>query len=301
VDNDAVKDSLESLENKVAALPWRVLNDSVEALRERYLDRTLALDGLELTFTRQALLRAAAKYGRALAHTLDMYDEIVRQRGAGEFDFEVSVDETETPSSAEEHFYMANELSRRGVRITSLAPRFEGRFEKGVDYIGDRDAFAASLAQHARIARHFRYKLSLHSGSDKLSIYPLFAAATGGMAHVKTAGTSYLEALRTLAVVDPGLFREILTLARERYPKDRATYHVSADAARVPEAQSLSDPALPGLLDQFDAREVLHVTFGSVLTEFGTRLNMTLRAHESAYDDALARHFDKHLAALAGA
>jgi len=206
------------------------------------------------------------------------------------------VDETETPTSVHEHFYIAGELKRLGVRWVSLAPRFVGRFEKGVDYIGDLDHFEAELARHAAVARYFGgYKLSLHSGSDKFSIYPLAARHTGGRVHLKTAGTSYLEALRVIAQVEPGFFREMLAFARERYETDRATYHVSAQLDKVPAPETLADANLPGLLEQFDARQVLHVTFGSVLDRFGDQLKAALAAHEEAHYAALARHFEKHL------
>jgi hypothetical protein len=116
------------------------------------------------------------------------------------------------------------------------------------------------------------------------------------MVHVKTAGTSFLEALRSIAQVDVHLFREILGLARERYETDRATYHVSAELAKVPVSEDLDDTALPGLLEQFDAREVLHVTFGSILDRFGDRLRATLEENEQLYSTVLAAHFEKHLA-----
>lgn len=296
VDNAAPNDSLTALEQKTAALPWDTLNDSPEELRARYVKKSFAFSEFVITFTDEVLLGAAAKYGRALAHAVTMYREIARQKEGGEFDFEVSVDETELPTSTAEHFYIANELARLNVRATSLAPRFIGRFEKGVDYIGDLDALTENLEQHARIARHFKYKLSLHSGSDKLSMYPLFAASTQGLAHVKTAGTSYLEALRTIAHVNPKLFREILALAREHYATDRATYHVSAEVERVRAPEQLTDAQLPELLDEFDAREVLHVTFGSALSRFGTEIHATLRAHETEYAETLQTHFARHLA-----
>src|SRR4029079_5297131 len=108
-----------------------------------------------------------------------------------------------------------------------------------------------------------------------------------GMVHLKTAGTSYLEALRVMAVVDTALFREILAFARERYEQDRASYHVSGEVRRVPAPADLPDARLPGLLDDFDARQVLHVTFGSSLARFGARLKAALRAHEADYDAAL--------------
>ena len=133
----------------------------------------------------------------------------------------MSVDETDTPTSHAEHLFIARELRRLGVRWVSLAPRYVGRFEKGVDYIGDLGAFEADFAGHAAIARALGpYKLSLHTGSDKFSIYDIATRSAGGLLHLKTAGTSYLEALRATASFDPTLFREILALAH-RAVRDR--------------------------------------------------------------------------------
>ena len=184
----------------------------------------------------------------------------------------------------------------------SLAPRYVGRFEKGSDYIpssgiaGDLDEFDRSLAEHAAIARAMGpYKLSIHTGSDKFSIYPLFARHAGHLVHLKTAGTSYLEALRAVARVEPDFFRDILALAIERYEEDRVTYHVSARADRVPQPESLTDQDLPAVLDHFDAREALHVTFGSALDRYRDRLFSFLDAHEQEHYAALEAHFLRHL------
>jgi hypothetical protein len=180
-----------------------------------------------------------------------------------------------------------------------MAPRYVGRFEKGVDYIGNLDEFEAELSQHAAIARALGpYKLSLHSGSDKFSIYPIAARHTRGLIHLKTAGTSYLEALRAIASTDTSLFREILALSRERYDTDRATYHVSAQLNRVPEPEALPEVDLPRLLDQFDARQVLHVAYGSVLDRFADRLLASLRENAGQYAVLLKAHFDRHLSPL---
>jgi len=212
--------------------------------------------------------------------------------------------ETSSPTSVAEHIYIAGELGRLGVRWVSLAPRFVGEFEKGVDYIGDLEVFSTEFARHAAVARKLGpYKLSLHSGSDKFSIYPIAARLTGDasggndgpLVHVKTAGTSYLEALRTVARVDVDLFREILQLARDRYETDRATYHVSARLEKVPAEETFADDDLPGMLNDFDAREVLHVTFGSVLDAYGNRLREALRLNHNVYGEGLAAHFEKHL------
>jgi len=181
----------------------------------------------------------------------------------------------------------------------SLAPRYVGRFEKGVDFIGDVAEFEEDIEVHAAIARTVSpdgpYKLSLHSGSDKFSIYPAFVRQTMGLAHLKTAGTSYLEALRTVSALDADLFREIYDFARGRYEEDRASYHVSASTDRAPD--SVGDAELPALLESFDAREILHVTFGSVLKEarFRDRLLGLLREHSEHYAAGLERHFLRHL------
>ena len=295
VDNAADTDPVAVLREKAAAasrgtgreLEW-------DALAARYLCASVAEPAWG-SFGEETLLRAVAKYGHAITHTVEMFRQLAGLKD--DFDFEVSVDESDSPTTPLEHFFIASELTRAGVRFTSLAPRFIGRFEKGVDYIGDLGALDAELARHAAVTRHFEsYKLSLHSGSDKFSVYPLIVRHWGARIHVKTAGTSYLEALRTLAVTEPVLFRRILELARERYPADRATYHVSADVAQVPATPT--DAELPGLLDDCHAREVLHVTFGSALAQHGTEVKAALVRHAGVYQANLQHHLGRHLALL---
>jgi len=121
-------------------------------------------------------------------------------------------------------------------------------------------------------------------------VYPLIAKHWGERIHVKTAGTSYLEALRVLAEQEPDLFLKIYSLGRECYEIDKRTYHVSARLDRLP---SMDD--LPSLLNDFHAREVLHVTFGSALAQFGLELKAALVKHNDTYYEGLKAHFDKHL------
>ncbi len=295
VDAEADTASAAALERKIAELPWADLDSSPADLRARYGGRRFDLDDRRVELDHAAVARAAAKYGRAVAHVARLYRHLAAR--AIPFELEVSVDETETPTSLVEHIYIASELRRLGVQWVSLAPRYVGRFEKGIDYIGDLDALAEALAGHAAVARALGpYKLSLHSGSDKFSVYPLMASATRGLAHLKTAGVSYLEALRVVAQVEPSLFREIAALARRRYPQDRASYHVSAELERAPEVAALADSDLPALLDDRDARQVLHVTFGSALAAYREPLLAALRAHEDEHYAALARCFMRHLA-----
>jgi hypothetical protein len=288
--------SIHDLKEKVTDLPWTDLQSTPAEVVAAYLGKRFLLDGVSIELDEMALLRALAKYGGAIAHTTRMYRALQERLEGKIFDFEVSVDETDSPTSVAEHFLIASELRRLGVQWNSLAPRFPGRFEKGVDFIGDMARLERELAQHAAVMRHFgNYKLSLHSGSDKFSVYALLAQHAGKRVHVKTAGTSYLEALRVTAALEPGFFRQVLDFSRARYETDRATYHVSAVLARVPAAAGLKDSDLPALLDEFHARQVLHVTFGSVLGQFGRELKGLLERHEAAYSMGLQAHFKRHL------
>lgn len=298
VDNSANTASLNELEEKVDALPWIGLDSDPADLAGRLADKTIDLGDFKLTISQVELLRAAAKYGRAVAHTVSMYRQLAEVMAGRPFELEMSVDETETVTSLAEHVYIATELKRLGVKWVSLAPRYVGDFEKGVDYIGDLAEFERSFAGHLAVSKAFGpYKLSLHSGSDKFSIYPVAARVAGDLVHLKTAGTSYLEALRAIALLNPTLFREIVAFALERYPTDRASYHVSAEVAKVPDITGWADDQLTNLLDDFHGREVLHVTFGSVLNHqpFREPFFATLQSDEETYYRLLEIHFDKHL------
>jgi tagaturonate epimerase len=298
VDNSAHTDGPQALRRKVEQLPWSVLESSAADLEKRLAGNPIDLGTFELVIGQEELLRAAAKYGRAMAHTVRMHRHLKQAMNGRPFEFEMSVDETETVSSLAEHIYIACELKRLGVKCISLAPRYLGDFEKGVDYIGDLDKFEQSFARHLAVSQTFGpYKLSLHSGSDKFSIYPIAARVAGELVHLKTAGTSYLEALRAVAQLNAQLFREIVPFAVEHYATDRASYHVSAEISKMREASSMPDVELSKLLDNFHAREVLHVTFGSVINHASFRepFFATLREHEETYYEFLERHFEKHL------
>jgi hypothetical protein len=303
VDNRAEIAGLNELRELAEQLPA-----DVQPGKSGLSEKDFRIEDLSIKFDETTLLKAAVKYGKAIAHVAAMYDHLEKAAGSHPFELEVSVDETDQPTSHAEHIYIASELKRFGVKWVSLAPRYVGRFEKGVDYIGDTQAFESDIAGHAAIARQFGpYKLSLHSGSDKFSIYPIAAQQTRGLVHLKTAGTSYLEALRTIAALDVKFFREIYSFGRERYETDKVSYHVSAELGRAPLPDEVTD--WPALLDQFDAREILHVTFGSVLTDktasgtlrFYDRFIDILKANPHAYAANLEKHFVRHLTPFLGA
>lgn len=299
VDDEAETAGLAELHVKVDGLPWEELDMTLDDMRQHYLGAA-ALDDHMLQFGELNLLKALAKYGAAVAHTRRMTRQLETALNGQPFELEMSVDETGTPTSLHEHFFIASELQRLGVPFVSLAPRFVGRFEKGVDYIGDLSELEENIAGHAAVMRYFgnSYKLSLHTGSDKFSIYPIVARHTDGRFHLKTAGTSYLEALRVVSRIDSSFFREILELARSRFEHDRKTYLISAKVENVPPTNSLTDNQLPDLLNQFDAREVLHVTFGSILDQHGKQLHQLLIQQEDAYFAGLQAHFVRHLEAF---
>lgn len=303
VDNTADTAPVAALHQKFEALPWSALEDSPKDLLARYL-APQNVEGRVLQFDGETLVRASVKYGGAIAHVARLYRHLATVGSGSTWEVEISVDETETPTTPAEHVYLARELRRLGVQWVSLAPRYVGRFEKGVDYIGDLAAFTADFATHVAIARTLgQYKLSLHSGSDKFSIYEIAARESQGFVHLKTAGTSYLEALRTVAQVQPDLLRDIYAFSLERYETDRASYHVSAEPQRAPSPTDMPDAVVPMLLDQFDARQILHVTFGSVLTaqdssgrrRFYDRMMEVLNTHPEAYAANLKSHFLRHL------
>jgi hypothetical protein len=298
VDNSAESADLGTLRELVTRLP-----DDMQIGATSLLGQTLDIEGYHLHFTEEILLRAMAKYGRAVAHVSRLFNYLTKLAVERPFELEVSVDETDQPTSLHEHAYIAHELKRLGVRWVSLAPRYVGRFEKGVDYIGSLDEFELDVNGHAALARYFGpYKLSLHSGSDKYSIYPLAMQATQGLVHLKTAGTSYLTALHTIAGIDADFLQNIFSFARSRYNEDRLTYHVSADLAKVSQPDQVTD--WHALIDQFDARQVFHVTFGSVMTArdaageliFRPHLLSLLQENLECYARDLEAHFIRHLA-----
>ena len=280
-----------------------------------YCGTTQSLDQVTVEFSEEVCLRAAVKYGPAIAHAISLADVIrkANQAVGRDYEIELSVDETMQPTTLAEHAIIARECLASGMPLVSLAPRFIGDFEKGVDYKGDLEALQASLDAHAAIASALGpYKLSLHSGSDKLSMYGALARATNGKFHVKTAGTSYLEALRVAARCDEDLFRRIVAFSRTHYETDRATYHVSATLDETPPETEVADsrqleriylelwdevPQGKGFVAP--GRQILHCTFGSVLSGvLGKELVQLLSSEKVTYTEVLAEHFARHLQAL---
>lgn len=282
------------------------LTDGAE-LAERYAGKSFQAGEYTVSISEEELKRAAVKYSRAVTHTVQLATLLNELKGEGNFDLEMSVDETESPTTVAEHYFVANELKRRGVNVTSLATRFVGEFQKGIDYIGDLGEFETELKKHVAIAKELGpYKVSVHSGSDKYSVYPIIGRECGELVHVKTAGTWYLEAIRTAARCDVPLFREICAFSSDRFMTDRATYHVAEDLSDLPDWKNFADDQLESLFDNNTFRQMLHVTFGSVLTDksaggawrFRSRLYEMWQKHEDVHLAIIEQYSTKHLKTL---
>ncbi|HEX9935275.1 MAG TPA: tagaturonate epimerase family protein [bacterium] len=305
VNNAADKLIPKDVQIQIDQLKWKDLEDTHADCLRRYAAKSVLLPGdFRLTPTAEQVSRALVKYGRAIAHIHFLYKHLHGKKSGEPFELEASVDETESVTSPFEHYFIASELRRLGVSFVSLAPRFIGDFEKGIDYKGDLKTFETEYRKHVSISMELGpYKISLHSGSDKFSLYPIMAGQKNGTLHVKTAGTSWLVALQTISMTAPDLFREIFDFAKQHYPADRQSYFVSGRLEDVPLGKDIGNGQLPDLFDQNAARQVLHVTFGSVMTavgpdgreQFRQRILGTLKDNETRHYENLVNHIRKHV------
>ena len=292
VDPEAEHADPATIKRKVEALDWAGLDSDLVTFTKRYVGQRFDLEHEAIDLDEESVLRAMAKYGPSLAHAMAMYRRLMEKGIDCEVEF--AVDETDFPTKPAEHIVVVSELQRLGMEFVSFAPRYVGRFEKGVEYIGDIDELQRDFEIHAQIARALGpYKLSLHSGSDKFSTYPLIAEATKGVVHLKTAGTSWAEALRVIANNAPDLMREVLALALDSFEANRKSYHLSCDPSKIP--TDPTDDEAAQLMDRVDSRQVLHVGYGAILEEFRPRLYQVWNDNEEEHYRIIADHFVKHL------
>lgn len=303
--SDFVRDDVQALTEEEKNKIYNKIPEKDE-LEKLYLDKTYTIGGQKFHFDAQSLRDIILTYFEALQHVVKCY-RFLDDYKKGDFDFEVSVDETSLPTSPLAHIFIVQELHRKKVDFQNLALRFIGDWQKGIDYIGDVDKFARELFLHARVAKTFGgYKLSLHSGSDKFSVYPIFAEKTQGLFHIKTAGTSWLEAVRVIAKKNPSLYRKLHKFALDNFEKDRASYHVTTDLSRIPDVDKLSDGQLEDLLKKPDSRQLIHITYGSILTAknetgdflFRDQIYKTLFQYEEEHYKKVSSHIEKHLKLL---
>ncbi len=288
--------SAEELDSKVT------LTDDYKA---KYLGKKFEVEDSVIEFSEDELKRTVLIYEDAIKYATHIYNKYLRS-GKYDCDFEISIDETATPTSPTQHFFVSNELILNDVKFQTVAPRFCGEFQKGVDYIGDINQFEKELKVHASIARYFGYKLSIHSGSDKFATFAIIGKYTEGNWHVKTAGTNWLEAMRAVAKADAKLYREVHKYALKMFDAASKFYHVTTDLNKIPDIDTLKDEELEGLFELNDARQLIHITYGYILTDkdangnfiFKDRLYKFWRENADVYADRLYNHIGKHLKLL---
>ncbi|PWU67903.1 tagaturonate epimerase family protein [Gracilibacillus dipsosauri] len=295
--SEQIRNDVEDAQKEFAGLPV----DRKEYYNH-YLNKTFEVQGLNITFDDESLAKNVLVYGEAIDFMEHVYNEYI-SKAEKAIDFEISIDETETVTAPEAHFFVAEELRRRGVTVQSLAPRFCGEFQKGIDYIGDLEQFEKELHEHAEIAKYFGYKLSIHSGSDKFSVFPIIGKYTEGLLHIKTAGTNWLEAVRVIAVENPDLYRRMHVYAEDHFEETLKYYHVTPDLESVAPLNETADADLPTYMDHDAARQLFHVTYGILLTAkneagedlFRKEFFDTLLNNEDTYRQGLVKHIGRHL------
>ena len=275
-----------------------------------------------LSITEEDIRLAATTYLLAVKEAGRIYRHIESKKGRENFVTEVSMDETDMPQRPAELLVILSALAGENIPLQTIAPKFTGRFNKGVDFVGDVDLFNSEFEADVCIVQYAirefglprNLKLSVHSGSDKFSIYPGINRAIkkhGAGLHIKTAGTTWLEELIGLAVSG----EEGLAIAREVYSQslDRieelcgpyATV-IDIDAARLPSKQEVSgwsgrqfadalkhDPSCAAYNQHF--RQLLHVGY-KIAAEMGGRFTDALKKHEAIIAPLVTENlYERHI------
>lgn len=304
---------------------------AVKAFADKHatLAGRLEIPGLEtpLAITRADVEKTIGKYLLAVQEAGRIYRRIVAEKGAGQFITEVSMDETDSPQTPPELLLILAALADEGVAVQTIAPKFTGRFNKGVDYVGDlvqfEKEFHDDLAVIAWAVKKFglpeNLKLSVHSGSDKFSIYAPIRRAierTGAGLHVKTAGTNWLEEVIGLAEAGgEGLAaaKEIYALALEKCDSLCAPYAavIDIDRHKLPSAGEVRgwtseqfagalrhDPSNPSFNPHL--RQLLHVGY-KIAAQMGPRYLRLLEACEPTISKNVTENLDaRHIRPLFG-
>ncbi len=194
---------------------------------EKFLGE-LKIEGIDETFTvqKEDLYKIGENYLYAIKHAASIYEHLVFKKGAENFVTEVSMDEVDTPQTPLEMFFILSALAAENIPAQTIAPKFSGRFNKGVDYVGDVSAFEKEFEQDLLVIQKAiaefglpeNLKLSVHSGSDKFSIYPIIGTLIKKYdkgIHVKTAGTTWLEEVIGLSMAGG----DALEMAKDIYNK----------------------------------------------------------------------------------
>lgn len=287
----------------------------------------LQIQGMQepLQVTESLLREIAAKFLAATQQAADIYQYLLEKKGKGNFVTEVSMDEVESPQTPVDMLFILKMLADKGVPAQTIAPKFTGRFNKGVDYKGDLQQFAREFEEDVLVidyaVKEFglpkELKLSVHSGSDKFSIYPIMADIIKkydkGL-HLKTAGTTWLEEVIGLAKAGG----EGLDLAKQIYAnsynrKDElcAPYAdvIEIDGSALPSVEEVNSwssekyvntlrhiPDHPDYNANF--RQLIHVAY-KVAAEMGETYTKLLKKYADVIGGCVEENiYDRHLKRL---
>ncbi len=289
----------------------------------------IAIPGLTepLVLGAEGATEAAAKFLSAAQEAGRIHRHIASRKGENGYVAEVSMDETDQPQSPAELLYILAMLAREGVPVRTIAPKFFGRFNKGVDYVGDLDRFAREfeddLCVLAWAVREFNLpaglKLSVHSGSDKFSLYPVIRRLIqqhGAGLHLKTAGTTWLEEVIGLAEAGGeglAIAHDLYAQALQHFDELTAPYATVIDVRRdrLPTLAEVArwdglayaaalrhEPGHPGFNPDF--RQLLHVSF-KLAARMGSRFTDALREfREPVARNVTYNLLERHLRPLFG-
>ncbi|HOM62447.1 MAG TPA: tagaturonate epimerase family protein [Dysgonamonadaceae bacterium] len=293
---------------------------------QKYIGR-LSIPGMAepLDITRELIEEIAGKFLAATQQASGIYNYLRKEKGEGNFITEVSMDEVETPQTPIELLFILKMLADKGVPAQTIAPKFTGRFNKGVDYVGNLDQFAKEFEEDVLVidyaVKEFglpkELKLSVHSGSDKFSIYPIMAKIIKkydkGL-HLKTAGTTWLEEVIGLAIAgDDGLdaAKKIYADSHDRKEELCAPYAdvINIDASKLPSIDEVKEwsgekfantlrhiPGHPDYNPNF--RQLIHVAY-KVAAEMGTEYTSLLEKYADVVGNCVEENlYDRHLKRL---
>ena len=287
----------------------------------------LNIPGIEnpLIISEESIKKIAERYLYAVKEAGRIYRHIEQKKGKGNFITEVSMDETDLPQTPEELLFILSAIAKEGVPVQTIAPKFTGRFNKGVDYVGDLEKFDKEFNDDICVitwaVKKFdlpvNLKLSVHSGSDKFSIYPSIRKNIrkhNAGVHVKTAGTTWLEELIGLAESGSEgleLAKEVYSSALNRYEELAEPYAtvINIDRTKLPDAaevESWTGKQYASALrhDQNNSaynmhlRQLLHVGY-KIASEMGDRyLNVLVNNSDIVGKNVTENLYERHIKPL---
>ena len=288
---------------------------------------SLAIDGVDETFNigEEQIKAIADKFLLAVKQAGKIYRHIVAVKGTDNFITEVSMDETDQPQTPVEMFFILAAIADEGIPAQTIAPKFTGRFNKGVDYVGDVTGFAKEFEEDVAVlafaVKEFdlpeNLKLSIHSASDKFSIYKPLARVLkkfdAGL-HIKTAGTTWLEELIGLAAAGGdglSIAKEVYAGALSRMDELCGPYEtvIDIDREKLPTAKEVDKwdgERFASVLrhDQscehynLNFRQLLHVAY-KIAAEMGTRFSDALKKYENIIAQNVTENiYERHIRPL---